>query len=311
MRIFAQILIIIFVIASLYALKDDIKIVYKRAVIYMQHRNGADLKQILETNDAVDKSESQILGTKKIIETPGALRVLDKFLGPNSDAVHLTKELVIEWTNKNRNELAGLPPLKENPKLDTTAQVKLQDMFNKQYFEHISPSGVGVSDLGDQAGYEYIIIGENLALGNFKDEKSLLDAWIASPGHRANILNKHYTEIGIAVGKGMFDGEMTWLAVQHFALQRDACPKIDGVLKGEVELQQKNLTSMQNDLAQKLKDIDSGATVNGHTHNEQVTIYNTLVATYNALIKETKNKITAYNSAVREFNKCLELSQAH
>jgi uncharacterized protein YkwD len=48
---------------------------------------------------------------------------------------------------------------------------------------------VGVGDLSKEVGYGYILIGENLALGNFKDEESWWKAWMDSPGHRANIFN--------------------------------------------------------------------------------------------------------------------------
>ena len=60
--------------------------------------------------------------------------------------------------------------LKENEKLDQAALAKANDMFLKQYFEHVSPTGVGPGDLAQNYGYDYIIVGENLILGNFSSE---------------------------------------------------------------------------------------------------------------------------------------------
>src|SRR6185369_15716694 len=119
---------------------------------------------------------------------------------------------------------SGLPALKENALLDKAAKKKLDDMFAQQYFEHINPQGKGPSDLAKSVGYDYIAIGENLALGNFKNDAELVQAWMDSPGHRANILNKQYTEIGVAVGQGTYEGKKTWLAVQEFGRPTSSCP---------------------------------------------------------------------------------------
>ena len=171
-------------------------------------------------------------------------------------------------------------------------------MFMRQYFEHTSPVGVEVSDLGKEVGYEFIIIGENLALGNFKDDQVLVDAWMASPGHRANILNTHYSEIGVAVGKNTFEGRTVWMAVQHFGLPKSACPQADHVLLSFI-------SSMESDLSARRSLIDSGAVYQGQTEGEQIKAYNELVDIYNALILETKRKVAEYNKEVRIFNDCV------
>src|SRR5262249_8345343 len=122
--------------------------------------------------------------------------------GDASANVTLTQAGVIKWTNIQRQENGALPALTVNAKLNESAQLKLKDMFAKQYFEHVSPSGVGPDGLANEVGYAYASIGENLALGNFADDRALVQAWMDSPGHRANILGKSYREIGVAVGKG-------------------------------------------------------------------------------------------------------------
>ena len=161
--------------------------------------------------------------------TPPPIRVEREASG-----AELTIVGTIAKTNDERRT-RGLPELAANAKLAAAARVKADDLFARQYFEHVSPTGAGPADLAREAGYEYIEIGENLALGNFSDDADLVRAWMESPGHRANILNKEYEEIGVAVGKGTFEGETTWMAVQVFGRPLPDCPKPDAVLKAQID----------------------------------------------------------------------------
>ncbi|RKX62782.1 MAG: hypothetical protein DRP34_03565 [Thermodesulfobacteriota bacterium] len=90
------------------------------------------------------------------------------------------------------------------------------DMFKYKYFGHVSPKGAKLEDFIKKAGYEYVIIGENLAKGNFKSSKEVIEILMKSSKHRKNILEKEYKEIGVALKKGIFKGEMVWIVVQHF-----------------------------------------------------------------------------------------------
>ena len=222
------------------------------------------------------------------MQTPGALVVPDSFLTYDTKSINLSSKDIIDITNKQRTLNGNLPILKENSKLDFSAEKKLQDMFVKGYFEHTSPDGVGVGDLADQIDYEYIVIGENLALGNFKNDQALVDAWMASPGHRANILNKRYIDIGVSVGKGIYNGKSVWMAVQHFGLPKSACPSIDQVLKGVIDLDQKDIKAMEIDMASRRAIIDSEiAKKEGVMTNSQIDNYNTLVKEYNKFTKHS------------------------
>src|SRR3989344_7601282 len=118
---------------------------------------------------------------------------------------------VVSFTNQERKK-EGLGELALSPLLNQSAQKKVADMFDRQYFEHESPTGINIDDLAEESGYKFIVIGENLALGNFKDDQALVDGWMNSPPHRENILNGKYTEIGVAVGRGLYQGKDTWLA---------------------------------------------------------------------------------------------------
>jgi uncharacterized protein YkwD len=273
------IFVILFVIVSLFILKDDFLLAVNKASLYF---NKSDTTQVTKIKDT---KETELAGK---IQTPGALRVFGMYLSSN-DKIKLSKDNIINLTNKARKDNGDLQPLTENPKLDLSAEKKLEDMFNKQYFEHISPAKISVGDLGDQVGYEYILIGENLALGNFKDDGALVDAWMASPGHRENILNKHYLDIGVAVGKGIYEGKSVWMAVQHFGTPKSICPTVDKVLYGVISLNQDKIKEMEQDLVTRKENIKKGIIYEGSTYFEQVDKYNSLLNLYNNLIVETKN----------------------
>ncbi len=293
-------------------MKSDYKSMYTKALTYLQsglgqvvyQNNGAGINKNLVPEATTDGESSTPTVVKATV--PGALIVSDSFLSNNTSKINLVSKNVIDITNEYRRNNGNLPALTENSKLDFSAEKKLQDMFVKGYFEHVSPSGVGVADLGKEVGYEYILIGENLALGNFKDDRSLVDAWMASKGHRANILNNRYTEIGVSVGKGNYNGKTVWMGVQHFGLPKSACPSIDEVLRGIIDLDQKKIKEMESDLSTRKAGIDSGAVREGLTTNGQIDAYNSLVNDYNKLILDIKEKINTYNKEVRNFNSCIQ-----
>lgn len=215
----------------------------------------------------------------------------------------LTQSGIIQWTNVQR-EQSGLPLLRENPKLNASAQEKMQDMFAGQYFAHVSPSGVEVSDLAKVFSYQFITIGENLARGNFQNDQVLVQAWMDSPGHRANILNAKYQEIGVAVGQGIFEGQVTWIAVQHFALPLSACAQPDKALLAEIEENQQQSEELLATLIALQNEIQAMRPKRGPIYQQKVTEYNNLVSQYNALIEETKDLVEQYNTQVQLFNQC-------
>jgi uncharacterized protein YkwD len=219
----------------------------------------------------------------------------------------LTEAGVLLWTNKNRQDVS-INNLTQSETLSKMAAQKLGDLFTKQYFEHESPSGVGPSDLAKQNGYDYIVIGENLALGNFDGDKALVDAWMASPGHRANILNTRYHEIGIAVGQGVFEGKNTWIAVQEFGLPITACPQPSVTDKSSIDQTKKNVDALEVSLAAQKKIIDSATIKYGTDYNAYVEKYNISVQKFNAMVLTLKAKISSYNKQVAAFNNCAEVT---
>lgn len=243
--------------------------------------------------------------TDKAVVAPGPLRVTAEATSSVTTTLQIiTKDGVLKYTNIARAKNGALLPLLRNETLDREAQIKLDDMFGRQYFEHISPTGVGPADIAKMVGYAYVIVGENLALGDFGSDEKLVDAWMNSPGHRANILNTHYLEIGIAVGKGIYEGHETWLAVQSFGMPLSACPVIDTALKAQVESNNTQIATMRAELDAKKAQIEATSPYDS-IYNTYVGEFNALVPIYNALVESTRTLVTDYNAEVRAFNSCI------
>ncbi len=221
----------------------------------------------------------------------------------------LSTNNIIDATNAERLK-AGLEPLVLNPKLVQSATVKTNDMITKQYFEHISPTGAGVADLGKQVGYEYVILGENLALGDFVDGNDVVAAWMNSPGHRANILNPNYQEIGVYAGKAIYQGRDVWFAVQHFGTARNACPMINTALKNSIDTINADLKARQAQIANDKASLEAPDRPEGDEYKDRVTEFNKLVAEYNTALVISQEKIKLYNIQVSSFNACLTQYQS-
>lgn len=217
----------------------------------------------------------------------------------------LTELGVFVWTNLARAN-NGVKPLSRSAALDSVAESKLEDMFENQYFAHESPDGDYVGDLAKDFGYTYILIGENLAYGDFETDKALVDAWMDSPGHRENILNSGYTEIGISVRRGTFNGRSTWMAVQSFGTPQSYCGSVDSSLLAEIEDGKDELEEMEDDLNEMREDIEATHPKSGPEYNSKVDAYNELVAEYNALLKLVNSWVKEYNSQINEFNECAD-----
>ena len=126
----------------------------------------------------------------------------------------IDQKKIIELTNLERQK-AGLPPVTENLSLDTAATAKAVNMFQENYWAHFAPSGKTPWDFMQGAGYKFSYAGENLAK-NFYTSEDVVNAWVASPSHKENIVNSKYREIGIAVVDGVLNGQKTTLVVQMF-----------------------------------------------------------------------------------------------
>jgi len=146
-------------------------------------------------------------------------------------AANISVDEVFRLTNQKRQE-AGLPPLKLDPVLSQAAKNKGEDMLVKDYWAHVSPDGVEPWKFFLDAGYKYRYAGENLAR-DFSNAASAVDAWMASPSHRENMLSPKYEEIGIAVVEGDLSGVDTTLIVQFFGTRMAGTSQVSSVAKKE------------------------------------------------------------------------------
>lgn len=132
----------------------------------------------------------------------------------------ITNSRILQLTNLKRIE-HNLPALKENDKLSRAAAAKAKDIIENDYFAHVSPDGVTPWFWMQQENYAYTVAGENLAI-DFVQAESVVDAWMASPGHKENLLHPDYTETGVAVHTGEFEGGTSTVVVHMFGLPRGA-----------------------------------------------------------------------------------------
>ena len=139
-------------------------------------------------------------------------------------AAQISPEEIIRLTNIQRTS-AGLSEVKLDTKLSAAAAQKAADMFARNYWAHISPVGTQPWYFITESGYSYRYAGENLAR-DFSDAKSVVDAWVASPSHRENLLNSRYQDIGIAIIDGQLEGRETTLVVQFFGTKLAAAPSL-------------------------------------------------------------------------------------
>lgn len=194
-----------------------------------------------------------------------------------------------------------------NQILVKAAQLKAADMAAEQYFAHTNPYNSEKTPWYwfSQAGYAFKYAGENLAI-DFNDSSAVNRAWMDSPGHRANILNAKYTEIGVAVARGMYEGSSVWMAVQEFGRPLSDCPVVSESLNSQISANNKVLDDMLVELDRQQAEIQATRPKRGTAYNQKVDEYNALVEQYNELLNKTKVFITTYNTQVEAFNTCIE-----
>jgi hypothetical protein len=129
-------------------------------------------------------------------------------LGAEAD---VTISGLLDGTNQAR-AANGESTLSISAKLTKAAELKVQDMFAKQYWAHTAPDGTTPWHWFGEVGYSYAEAGENLAK-NFSVSDSVITAWLQSPTHRANLLKATYTDVGFAVMSGELDGQETSIIV--------------------------------------------------------------------------------------------------
>ena len=148
--------------------------------IAVKHQIG--LSEIIEANPQITNPALIYPGQVLTIPTLGT-EILDY------------EQEVIRLVNIERAKY-GLPALTEDWELSRVARYKSQDMKDKKYFSHTSPTYGSPFDMMRSFGLSYRTAGENIAMGQRTPQQGV-NAWMNSSGHRANILNSSYKKIGV------------------------------------------------------------------------------------------------------------------
>ena len=139
---------------------------------------------------------SEIIDANPQIENPALIYPGQVLNIPRLDAaVSNYEDEVIRLVNEIRIQ-NGLKTLTKNWELCRVARYKSQDMADKHYFSHTSPTYGSPFEMMRAFGISYRTAGENIARGQ-RSPQQVVDAWMNSDGHRANILSSHFTQIGV------------------------------------------------------------------------------------------------------------------
>ena len=165
------------------------------------------------TKTPVEEKEVPVVPVKEVpevvapapVETEKA-PVVNEQVTEEKEEVQVSSEMqeVVNLTNNERAK-AGLQALQIDTKLTQSAQAKSQDMKDKNYFSHTSPTYGSPFDQMKSFGVSYKSAAENIAMGQ-RTAAEVVDGWMNSPGHKANIMNASYTHIGV----GLSDSGYYW-----------------------------------------------------------------------------------------------------
>ncbi|MBU5210055.1 MULTISPECIES: CAP domain-containing protein [Heyndrickxia] len=177
------------------------QIMTKYNVSYNQAKNITQQKTTENTKKPVSKpAKPQASQNKPVVNQnkPSTSQTTKPTTSTNQsagDTLNASEKQVVELVNKERAK-QGLPALKIDNELSKVARVKSNDMATNKYFDHTSPTYGSPFDMMKKFGIKYSTAGENIAMGQRTPEE-VMKAWMNSDGHRANILNKNYTHIGV------------------------------------------------------------------------------------------------------------------
>lgn len=152
-------------------------------------------------------SLSELLKANPSITNPASIYVGEKILIPDTNSLASYEQQVITLVNKERTS-RGLAALVYDSKLGYVARLKSQDMINEKYFSHESPKYGSPFQMMEYFGLSFSAAGENIAYGQ-SSAQEVMNSWMNSSGHRANILSAAYTHIGVGVAKSA-NGTLYW-----------------------------------------------------------------------------------------------------
>lgn len=173
-------------------------------------RYHVDFKTVLKLNKHFENPN--LIHPKDEVELPDGSTGNETNQGSNEDDIEEdTQETtdrgettqaqeVLKLVNQERSK-QGLKALTLNTKLTSVANMKAKDMAVNNYFSHQSPTYGSPFQMLQQYGVSYSSAGENIASGQTSAQE-VMNSWLNSSGHRANILNSNYTQLGVGYYKG-------------------------------------------------------------------------------------------------------------
>lgn len=141
---------------------------------------------------------SELIAANPQIKNPSLIYPGQVLTIPHID-VKTQESEVVRLVNAERAK-RGLQTLKENWELSRVARYKSQDMINRGYFSHTSPTYGSPFRMMESFGLRYSAAGENIAKGQ-RTPQEVMNSWMNSPGHKNNILSATYTQIGVGLAK--------------------------------------------------------------------------------------------------------------
>lgn len=200
-----------------------------------------------------------------------------------------------------------LEPLTLALDLERSARQKVTDMITYTYFSH-ERDGKLFDDFIKDEHYDYIIIGENLARGEFKSAERLVRAWLSSPTHRKNILDPRFKETGIALLPGTFDGNNVYYITEHFGTPRNICLQVTSphmtqelsILQQVFHDREEEVASLKRTLTD-LGDTELERTKLLNLYQKKMTDLASIKNTLFEKIEGEENLIQAYNNCVQKY----------
>lgn len=150
---------------------------------------------------------SELIKANPQIANPALIYVGQKITIPEGSPLQSFEDEVIRLINLERTN-RGIPALSKNWQLSRVARYKSQDMIDQNYFSHTSPTYGSPFTMMQSFGLKFSAAAENIAYGQ-KTPQEVVNAWMNSSGHRANILSKSYTQTGVGAAKKA-NGTLYW-----------------------------------------------------------------------------------------------------
>jgi uncharacterized YkwD family protein/spore coat assembly protein SafA len=142
---------------------------------------------------------SELIAANPQIANPALIYPGQKISIPNAAPLKSIEDEIVRLVNIERSK-NGLAPLTSNWQAARCARIKSQEMTDKNYFSHTSPTYGSPFKMMESFGLRFSAAAENIAYGQ-RTAQEVMNSWMNSPGHRANILSKSYTQIGVGVAK--------------------------------------------------------------------------------------------------------------